>query len=605
MIQNLRMSKRALSLISDLISYQPSKRLKVDRDWSEWVSASATRNYLLKDPVLDWLSHTMKSDHGGRRNDGTNFVQFIMDQGIEFEKVVVSDLYRRFGDNILDIDGGSNARSIQKFNDTVTAMEKGVPIIYSGVLHSSNSKLYGVPDLIVRGDWLSKLVRHPPPSSTDSQKYRIVDIKFSTLALKSNGTTLLNSGSFPAYKGQLWVYNSILSEIQGEESKTAYILGRKWRYTSKGQVYSGSGYFDRLGTVDFATDDRKYTEQTQKAVNWIRDVRKFGHEWKVDTVPLPRSELYPNMSNPYDYPWHGEKVKIAKNIHELTLLWMCGPKNRELAHQSGIYRWNSPKCTPEVLGISGNTSRILSRIIEVNRDSDELMLPKIITDNTQDWKVKKSIEFYVDFEMINLGLFDILNPDIKTVIFMIGVGYYTHTGQWMYTNFTVSDMTLDEENRICRDFYTYVCGVAKLYGSTDPLLIHWSPAETSMWFPKGLDRRCLGITPVWFDLLTIFRKEPICIKGCMGFGLKEIASTMQVHGMIGTDACGPSLEKTSPWQGVQFDGSSAMLLTYKAWQTAKKRGIPLTTIPVMKDIIRYNEVDCRVLGDILVYIRKR
>ena len=36
----------------------------------------------------------------------------------------------------------------------------------------------------------------------------------------------------------------------------------------------------------------------------------------------------------------------------------------------------------------------------------------------------------------------------------------------------------------------------------------------------------------WIDMCNIFRKEPIVIKGCFGFGLKEIAKNMIKHNLI-------------------------------------------------------------------------
>ena len=42
--------------------YVPSRRLvkkkrEDARDWNKWFSASSTRNFLIKDPLLDWLNY--------------------------------------------------------------------------------------------------------------------------------------------------------------------------------------------------------------------------------------------------------------------------------------------------------------------------------------------------------------------------------------------------------------------------------------------------------------------------------------------------------------------------------------------------------------------
>lgn len=40
-----------------------------DRDWSGWVSATQTRNWMKKDPLLDWLELYGSEKEEGRRRD--------------------------------------------------------------------------------------------------------------------------------------------------------------------------------------------------------------------------------------------------------------------------------------------------------------------------------------------------------------------------------------------------------------------------------------------------------------------------------------------------------------------------------------------------------
>ena len=56
--------------------------------------------------------------------------------------------------------------------------------------------------------------------------YVVVDIKFSSLYENSN-ELLKNKGSMKCYKGQIYLYNKILNEIQGTDNKYGFVLGRR------------------------------------------------------------------------------------------------------------------------------------------------------------------------------------------------------------------------------------------------------------------------------------------------------------------------------------------------------------------------------------------
>ena len=60
--------------------------------------------------------------------------------------------------------------------------------------------------------------------------YRVIDIKWSQLQLCSDGFKILNSDRYPAYKGQLAIYNLALGKIQNYIPNNAYILGKSYIY---------------------------------------------------------------------------------------------------------------------------------------------------------------------------------------------------------------------------------------------------------------------------------------------------------------------------------------------------------------------------------------
>lgn len=130
-------------------------------------------------------------------------------------------------------------------------MEQGVPIIHSATMRSETLGLRGIADLLVRVD----------------DYYVVVDIKLASIPFKANGHTILNTGHFPSYKGQLWVYNELLAEIQGDRSPKAFLLARN---------------SPRLEIVDFESDDNTYVEKSKAAVQWIRSLHANGATWTLN-----------------------------------------------------------------------------------------------------------------------------------------------------------------------------------------------------------------------------------------------------------------------------------------------------------------------------------
>jgi hypothetical protein len=94
----------------------------------------------------------------------------------------------------------------------------------------------------------------------------------------------------------------------------------------------------------------------------------------------------------------------------------------------------------------------------------------------------------------------------------------------------------------------------------------------------------------WADLSKIFREEPIVIKGCFKFGLKEVSKALFNHGLIST-------KMSSKCKS----GSEASI---NAWNAYKENSDNISQDPRILDIAEYNKFDVVVLKDILDCIRK-
>lgn len=467
---------------------------------------------------------------------------FILQQGIDFEKAVLAHIKKHFAsDNVLQIAHDQGEIMLEsKAKATLDAMKRGIPFIYQGVLHDWENKTFGSPDFLVRSDYLHKLVKtspltkeeweveapnlfeklfnpfevapkkqkrgRPKSSVATRQKviiieqpkyhYVVVDVKYSTLKMRTDGIHLTNSGHMAAYKAQMYIYQRTLAKLQGYDPKCTYLLGRNWSMMKMGTKYKGKGPFERLGSVNFHEPklDEHIIAKTEEAVKWVRRLRQEGMFWTL--VPKPSVyELYPNMSNKHDAPWHEKKKELAESIREITSVWYCGVKQRKRAHEKGITEWTDPELTAETMGFKKRKMEdeklrlgdIVDEILDINRQEEDLVRPVAILNNIRNWQtsldesaIEAPIEFFVDFETIHdaaastaqsnvsgltastFGLARNGNP--TDMIFMVGVGWMEPISDnpnekqkiWRYRNFTATSMTFEAERKILNDFYNLI-----------------------------------------------------------------------------------------------------------------------------------------------------
>lgn len=596
-------------------------------DKKDWVSATSVKNYLLKDPIIDWLdlyysNNGFKNGSKGQKNNKlisnkkakfesfqeNNKLNILFDMGNKFEITIIDYLKKKFPNEIKKCVTDINFLNGDMNKITLNYMLEGIPIIEQAALFNFKNKTFGVADLLIRSDWIDKIfdessmcedIHLKAPNLNGDYHYKVIDIKWTTMHLCNNKKTIRNSYRFPAYKGQLAIYNAALGVLQGYTPKEAYILSKSWN--ANNGLNESHNCFSLLGSIDFDGFDKIYIKETFEAIRWIRNVRFNGMNWECITPTVP--ELYPNMNNRYDTPFHNIKKDLAEKIKELTEIWMVSTKNRKIAHSKGIYSWNNPACSSKNMGIFGKKiGPIVDKILSINRSQSELINPKKIKNNSNNWQEKKELDFYVDFETISGCLYyqDINLMNCKKdsqIIFLIGVGY-EENNVWKYKSFTTNSIDLSEENKIVTDFLNFIKqkidefeinnSNGNFYG---PRFFHWSNAEKSIF--KIINERHNNkwylwqnkIT--WIDMCKIFIEEPIVIKGAKKFNLKDIAKTMASHKMINSnwDSSGPE------------DGFSAMIEAINHYKSNQVQA------ELFNSIINYNEIDCKVIWEIVNYLR--
>ena len=591
---------------------------RTEEDWDDWVAAGATRAWCRGDRLWDWLDRFggekgfARDDQRATYDERFDLGRFLRSQGERFEAAVVADLDRRYG--VVRIGGDRrDPRSLSAAEDTWAAMERGSQIIAQGVLRDPQARMYGVADLLVRSDILADLCADAFAGDDDpafaapalrgaAWHYRVVDVKFTTLELLKDGS-LSTAGDLPAL-AQVWAYGQALGRAQGHTPAFGYVLGRGWKQGQR----RGDRCWDRLARVprDAYLKNRELTlaDAVSEAAAWVRLVRREGRSW--DVLPSPtRDDLRPNLKADRDQPWHEAKREIAEELGDLTLLWQVSVAHRDRAWAQGVTRWDDPRVSAELLGIGGDTrGPVFDAILAVNREPGPPVRPERIAADGGRWRERRPAEVYVDFETVND-----LNDDLtrfperggESLIFQIGCGRYDE-GVWRFAQFTAGALTPAAEAEMIDAWLAHLEALAIAAGAAGAgavRLFHWSAAETV--FMDAQYRSARARHPErdwpaldWYDLLAnVVRAEPVVVRGARSFGLKSVARAMHDHGLVATG-----------WGEGLADGTGAMVGAWTADAAARRSATSIADVPLMAQVSRYNEIDCRVMAEVLDHLRR-
>lgn len=610
---------------------------------NNWYSASSVHNYMLNDPIVDWFklidtcdsnsrtcsqgmtatTATTELPHTEQTNTGDSLSSYLMKRGVEFEAAIMRHIANIVGDvNIVKV-----CTEYQKVYtraavlETIELMKRGVPIIYQGVLHNTSDATFGSPDLLVRSDYINMLVKSRTMSKHEETiaapklrkrfHYRVIDIKFCTLKLRADGQQLLNAGRAQCNKAQVMIYNQALGQSQGYVPPVCYILGRGYVFKRKGNVYKSNNVCDRLGEIRPTDTDFEYKERIRCALAWLKELRANGRSWSA--LPTPSvPQLYPNMSNTNDAPWHQRKLEIAEKLNEITLVWQCGPKHRNRCLENGIRSYLDTDCTAEALGINGPINgTILQRMLEFNQGKihqNELVIPKKIYNNWSRWREinrfphlasdpTRETEFFIDYENVTNIADDfstIPASSTQNIVFMIGVGYFDTTDQYIYKCFVAAHLNIQSEFTIFDNFDKYIKAVCDTE-NTNPNFYHWGNVEETLYdsvVERHEPKSFAWSKPNFVDFCKIFKNEVILVKGALNFGLKTIIKQLHKHNLI-----------TTHYHTDVLDGGDALVKAIDAYNVAEENCIDIKDTASMQSVIKYNRIDTLAIADIVRYLR--
>jgi putative phage-type endonuclease len=545
-------------------------------DWKLWVNAYEIKNFMIDDPINDWLSRITKINDTETKTflaklhkNKSIFNEYVNNKNKIFKQNILAYIIKKI--QCVEIQE-TNPKSHKGFMSTLENMKKKVPVIFNAVLHDYKKQIYGVADILIRADCMSELF-----NMKSSDHYRIVEIKNTTLHLCADNINLRNTKNIYC-KGKTYILNKILGEMQGYTPSKSYILGKNIIY-KKGNVFTKCDSFERLASVDFNLHDIATRKKTARAIKWIRSLQNCN-DWSL--FPPTVSELRPNMCNISNF--QNIKTDIASRQNEITELWMCGFKNREIALDNNIINWRThPNIKSEMLGVTGKHAKTLQLILDYNSKmtSTNIIHPKKIKSKLFNWRKSSNIEFFVDFET--------MPDDANSMIFMAGVGYFINKS-FKYKCFIADDISNQSEAKLLDEMNSFIIDTGSV--NTRPARIwHWSHAEKTI-YNAAINRT--GITSKlenWCDLLMIFKEEPIVVRGALNFSLKSIVYAFNTNGFI----------DISYKDSKVANGLDAMCLAYAEYNEKKN----LSESVIIKDIKSYNEIDVSSLYNILFYLRNK
>ena len=531
------------------------------------------KNFLVNDTLSDWFDKITNIDHN---------YDFVKDKENEFQ-IEIKNQKETYFINFISFLKDFNDPFYENLNhDEIMNHLKNNHqcIIFKGIFYDKKNNLYLQPDFIIHKDVFIKIFNQITNFDIDDlPEYIIFDLLYKKISFNSDKTNILNDNTIYYHKCKLYYINQLLYK----KNNYGFLFAKEYKHQNKSLIKK-----ETIGFFNF----EKENYNIQSGIQWINKLNQDYKKWII--YPKPSCiELYPNLNIKTGH-WNEEKKRLGELIKEITLIWNITYSKRCLLIEKGITEWDDPILLSNIYPykVKENKKKLIQdKMIYINSQNDIKISPRKIKNNdfiniikNKNNSIILDIESIIDLqEKENYFNNDIITE--KPKICIIGT-IITDTN--IFKDFTIKYCTLNEEKKIIEYWLSYIKNQIK----NDIIRIyHWGNAEKV--YIDYMKQKYPDLNYPQFefiDLLSYFKSEPITIKGCFSYGLKDIVNSLYNLNLL-----------KDKWID-DTNGLDAMTELMKTSNEAQIKNIPMKRFIQIKNIIYYNYIDCKVLIDILNFL---
>jgi len=538
---------------------------------------SNLRNYFLKDTLLDYLNLYCDPSHKDVSTfPEADFTKLMFDLGNEYESHVVAKLISLC--NKLDLtyyQVDRNNKNQTPYAQTKNAFQLRVDVIFQPFLKDWSTNTAGYPDIVI-SKLAYKKIFHENLITVDKfseQSYFVIDVKYSTI----NTQTETDYQRF--IRAQVCIYNTLLTTVltglkimTKPSPNVGFIL-------AKGESDEPLGKLIML-----QLEDMQLNKDIYSAIQWVNKVRKEGKNWSIDSQrPYDKQtqsimkELFPNMGNKYDYPWHSYKGILAERFKDVSHIWGIGTKIRSELRENKIIDFED-----EMLG--EELSQIINQDTQKYKNINQIV-STLLDSIEQDFSLKNidkrkfiyfDLEGCYEFKMFEKG---------RQYITMIGFGQYIHQNNKkmdLETNWIQKTFFIDKlDPRLEEEMITNAINYLKMeQNDSELILLHYTSAENQ--FLKMLREK--GVIFKSVDLAICFKyfwEKGIIDVNINNFRLKTVMQRFLELGYLDMDIYKESKIKSGMEVASIYNQVNKLDKQYRE--------------SLINEIIKYNESDCKSL----------